>query len=75
MPYGEQKNNRDEDDDHEPGSDVNNNSEDHPGIRVQGSRSSFMGPKSTGLARYGSTTHINTRNSAATIEAVTSDTE
>ncbi|XP_044026536.1 protein phosphatase 1 regulatory subunit 36 isoform X2 [Siniperca chuatsi] len=75
IPCGEQKNNRDEDSDHEPGSDVNNNSEEHPVVHVRGSRSSFMGPKSTGLARYGSTTHINTRNSAATIEAVTSNTE
>ncbi|GAA6233190.1 protein phosphatase 1 regulatory subunit 36 isoform X1 [Lates japonicus] len=71
IPYGEQKSNKDEDEDHEPGTDVNNNTEDHPGTLVQGSRSSFMGPKSTGPARYGSTAHINTRNT----EAVTSDTE
>ncbi|XP_070703177.1 protein phosphatase 1 regulatory subunit 36 [Pempheris klunzingeri] len=73
IPCGEQK--RDEDNDHEPGSDVNNNSEDHPGIRARGSRSSLMGPKLTGLARNGSTTHLNTRNFASTTEAVTSDTE
>ncbi|XP_051246468.1 protein phosphatase 1 regulatory subunit 36 [Dicentrarchus labrax] len=70
IPYGEQKSNRD--DDHEPGSDVSNNSEDRPGIHIGGSRSSL---KSTGLARYGSTTHMNTGSSAATIEAGTSDTE
>ncbi|XP_039976962.1 protein phosphatase 1 regulatory subunit 36 isoform X2 [Xiphias gladius] len=75
IPYGEQKNNRDEDEDHEPDSDVNNNSEDNLGIHVRGSMSSFEGPKSTGPARYGSTTHINTRNAAATTEAVTANTE
>ncbi|XP_078124029.1 protein phosphatase 1 regulatory subunit 36 [Sander vitreus] len=75
IPYGEQKNKRHEDDDHEPGSDVNTNSEDNRGIHVRGSRSSLMGPKSTGLDRYGSPTLVNTRNSAATVEAVTSDTE
>ncbi|XP_070778502.1 protein phosphatase 1 regulatory subunit 36 [Enoplosus armatus] len=74
IPCGEQKTNKREGDDHEPGSDTNNNTEDHPGIHVGGSRS-FKGPKSTGLARYGSSTHIDIRNSAAAIEAVTSDTE
>ncbi|XP_029298391.1 protein phosphatase 1 regulatory subunit 36 isoform X2 [Cottoperca gobio] len=42
MAHGEEKNNRDEDDDHESESDVNNNSKDHPGIKVRGSRSTFM---------------------------------
>ncbi|XP_045913716.1 protein phosphatase 1 regulatory subunit 36 isoform X2 [Micropterus dolomieu] len=55
IPYGEPKNNNAKDDYYEPGSDVNNNSEDHPGIHVPGSRSSLMGPKSTGFARDGST--------------------
>ncbi|XP_037650774.1 protein phosphatase 1 regulatory subunit 36 isoform X1 [Sebastes umbrosus] len=74
IPYREQINNRDEDDDLEPESDGNNDSEDPPGVHVQqGSRSSFTGPKSRGLARYGSTTHANTGNSAATVEEVTSD--
>ncbi|KAF3834107.1 hypothetical protein F7725_025311 [Dissostichus mawsoni] len=54
-PYGEQENNKDEDYSHEPESDVSNNSEDHPGVHVGGSRSSFMEPKSTGRVRYGST--------------------
>nr|XP_046273276.1 protein phosphatase 1 regulatory subunit 36 [Scatophagus argus] len=73
IPYGEQKNNRNEHKDREPGRDVNNNSRDGPGIDARGSSSSFMGPESTGLARYGSTTRVNTRNSAAPSEAVTSD--
>ncbi|XP_073340564.1 protein phosphatase 1 regulatory subunit 36 [Pagrus major] len=72
IPYEEEKNNRDEE---EPGSDVNNNSEDHPGIHVRGGSASFVGPKSTGLARYGSTTHKNARLSAHTVQAVTSDAE
>ncbi|XP_049891004.1 protein phosphatase 1 regulatory subunit 36 isoform X2 [Epinephelus moara] len=67
IPNGGQKNNRGEGDSHDPESDVNNNSEDHPAIHAGGSRSSLMGPKMTGLARYSSTTHINTRNSAATV--------
>lgn len=67
IPNGEQKNNWGEGDSRDPESDVNNNSEDHPGIHAGGSRSSLMGPKMTGLARYSSTTHINTRNSAAAI--------
>ena len=75
IPYGDPKNKRDEDDDHEPGSDVNPKNEDNRGIHVRGSRSSLMGPKSPALDRYGSPTHINSRNSAATVEAVTSDTE
>ncbi|XP_041811876.1 protein phosphatase 1 regulatory subunit 36 [Chelmon rostratus] len=32
IPYGEQKSNREDDDDREPGSDVKNNSEGHPGF-------------------------------------------
>ncbi|KAM9340207.1 protein phosphatase 1 regulatory subunit 36 [Symphorus nematophorus] len=68
IPHGEEKNNRDEDDDHEPGSDVNNNSQDHPGVRVRGSSSFFTGPK------WNDSTHVNARNSTATTEAVTSDT-
>nr|XP_033492064.1 protein phosphatase 1 regulatory subunit 36 [Epinephelus lanceolatus] len=67
IPNGEQKNNRGEGDSRDPESDVNNNSEDHPGIHTGGSRSSLMEPKMTGLARYSSTTHINTRNSTATV--------
>ncbi|XP_070840874.1 protein phosphatase 1 regulatory subunit 36 [Chaetodon trifascialis] len=35
MPCGDQKNSREDDDDHEPGSDVNNNREDRPGSRCQ----------------------------------------
>nr|XP_020453191.1 protein phosphatase 1 regulatory subunit 36 [Monopterus albus] len=42
--HGEQKNNRDGDGAHEPGTEINNN-EDHPGRWP-----SFMGPKSTHLA-------------------------
>ncbi|TMS18104.1 Protein phosphatase 1 regulatory subunit 36 [Larimichthys crocea] len=74
IPYGQPKNNRDEDDNHGAGSDVNNNSEDGPSMALRSS-SSFTGPKSTGLARFGSTAHINTRNSAATIEVAPSDAE
>ncbi|KAG8005347.1 Protein phosphatase 1 regulatory subunit 36 [Nibea albiflora] len=73
IPYGQPKNNRDEADNHEAGSDVNNNSEDRLSMAPRSS-SSFIGPKLTGLARYGSTAH-NTRNSAATIEVATSDAE
>lgn len=69
IPHGEQKNNRDE-----AGSDVTN-SEDHLDIHGQGSRSTFVGPMSIWFARYGNTTNINTRNSAATTEVVTSDIE
>lgn len=69
IPRGEQKNNRDE-----AGSNITN-SEDHLGVHGQGSRSTFMGPKSTGFARYCCTTNINSRNSAATTEVVTSDAE
>ncbi|KAK1880828.1 Protein phosphatase 1 regulatory subunit 36 [Dissostichus eleginoides] len=74
-PYGEQENNKDEDYSHEPESDVSNNSEDHPGVHVGGSRSSFMEPKSTGRVRYGSTPCSHTRRSAATVKALTSHTE
>eukprot|EP00064_Thunnus_orientalis_P002056 superscaffoldBa00000143_g2063 len=44
IPYGEQKNNRDEDGDDEPENHANNNSEDRPGIHVEarlGSRRGF----------------------------------
>ncbi|XP_034747941.1 protein phosphatase 1 regulatory subunit 36 [Etheostoma cragini] len=51
IPFGEQKNQRDEDDDHEPGSVVNTNTEDSRGVHVRGSRSSSMGPKPTDLDR------------------------
>ncbi|XP_033980275.1 protein phosphatase 1 regulatory subunit 36 [Trematomus bernacchii] len=74
-PYGEQENNKDEDYSHEPESDASNNSEDHPGVHVGGSRSSFMEPKSTGRVRYGSTPRSHTRRSAATVQALTSHTE
>ncbi|XP_044192612.1 protein phosphatase 1 regulatory subunit 36 [Thunnus albacares] len=57
IPYGEQKNNRDEDGDDEPENHANNNSEDRPGIHVEGSKSSFMRTKSTDIVRYGSTTY------------------
>ncbi|XP_054461444.1 protein phosphatase 1 regulatory subunit 36 [Anoplopoma fimbria] len=70
IPYGEQTNYRVEDDDHEPESDVNI-SEDHHGIHVGGSRS-FVGPQ---VEIWQHHPHINTTNSAATSEAVTSDTE
>lgn len=40
IPHGEQKNNKNEAVNY-----INNNSEDHSGIRVQGSMSSFMVPK------------------------------
>lgn len=42
------------------------------GFYVQGSRSSF---RSTGPIRYGNTTRINTRDSAASTRAVASDVE
>ncbi|XP_036949653.1 protein phosphatase 1 regulatory subunit 36 isoform X1 [Acanthopagrus latus] len=58
IPYEEEKNNGDE---QEPGSDVNNNSEDHTGIHIRGASASFAGPKSTGLAGFGSTTHMNSQ--------------
>ncbi|CAK6965795.1 protein phosphatase 1 regulatory subunit 36 [Scomber scombrus] len=58
IPYGEEKNNRDEDGDDEPENRAYNNSEDHPGIHVEGSsKSSFTRPTSTDIVRYGSTTH------------------
>ncbi|XP_068566733.1 protein phosphatase 1 regulatory subunit 36 [Cebidichthys violaceus] len=70
IPYGEEKNNRVEDDNHEPHSDVND-SEDRPGIHVRGGRSS-VGPR---VEIWQHHPHVNTTNSAATSEAATSVTE
>ncbi|XP_029918808.1 protein phosphatase 1 regulatory subunit 36 [Myripristis murdjan] len=59
----------DEDDDAE------DNNNEHSCIRVQGSKSSLMRCKSTGVDRHGKTSRTNTGISRATTEAVTSDTE
>lgn len=64
----------DSDADREPENQTDDNNED-PGILVKSNKSSFIRPTSSDVVKYGSNTYTSVRNSAATIEAVTSDTD
>ncbi|XP_047461465.1 protein phosphatase 1 regulatory subunit 36 isoform X1 [Mugil cephalus] len=69
MPRGEESSNTGEDEDGEEGGDVKGKSAEPSGIKyVQASKSSFVGTKSKGLARYASAAHTNAKSSAASTD-------